>query len=112
MVYELMLREDASVPSDLELLHDNPRSALAVYEAIRDQFGNAVIAILRDDSRITVEELTADIESYEIRTVMEEESQLPSTYRHGRGGDSDLAVGADGYQHGVWKPKNPEDEYN
>jgi hypothetical protein len=111
MVYEIVLKEEATVPYDLELHHDNPRSALEVFEALRGRFGDADVIILRDDVQISAAELASDIESYEIRTIMEEECQLPSTYRHGRGGDSDLAIGTDGYQHGVWRPKNPDDDF-
>lgn len=112
MIYEIVVRKEIAIPYDMELLHDNPLSALEVYKALRMQFADPSIVILRDDVQITAAALASDIETYEIRTIMEEECRLPSTYRHGRGGDSDLAVGSDGYQHAVWRPKNPEDDFS
>jgi hypothetical protein len=112
MIYEIVLRVETAAPYDLELIHDNPHSALDVVEVLRARLRDADVTILRDDVKITAAELVTDVKSYEIRAVMEEDCQLPSTYRHGRGGDSDLAMGVDGYQHGVWKPKNPEDNYD
>lgn len=113
MIYELVLKEDSQVPNDFERSHDNPRSALEACSAIREQFGKESIVIMRDDEiEISEAQLVSDLESYEIQSVMEEETHLPSTYRHGRDGDSDLALGADGNQHGVWKPKNPEDDFS
>ena len=65
---------------------------------------------MRDE--ISEAQLASDLKSYEIQGEREEEIHLPATYRHGRGGDSDLALGADGHQHGVWKPRNPEDDFS
>jgi hypothetical protein len=112
MEYEILLRTMTSLPNDLELLHENPLSACGVFEDLRKRYGEADLAILREGVEITPAELASDVESYEIRRVMEEDSHLPSTYRHGRGGDSDLALGTDGNRHGVWKPMNPEDDYD
>ena len=112
MIYEIVIKDKAAFPDDVELLHDNPRSALETVEALRERLGDVRIVILRDDTAITISQLTLDIESYDIRTVIEEESQLPATYKRGRGGDSDLAIGGDGYRHAVWKPKNPEGDYS
>jgi hypothetical protein len=112
MIYELVLKENSQVPNDFECFHDNPRSALEACSAIREQFTKESIVIMRDEIEITETQLVSDLESYEIQSVMKEETHLPSTYRHGRGGDSDLALGADGNQHGVWKPKNPEDDFS
>jgi len=111
MIYQLVLKEGPQVSDDL-LFHDNPRSALKERAAIREQFGKASIVVMRDEIEISDAELVSDLGSYEIQSVMEEETHLPSTYRHGRDGDSDLARGADGSQHGVWKPKNPEDDFS
>ena len=111
MIYELVLKENTRVSDDLRF-HDNPRSASKACSALREQFGKDSVVVMRDESEISEAQFASDLESYEIQSVMEEETHLPSTYRHGRGGDSDLALGADGNQHGVWKPKNPEDEFS
>jgi len=112
MIYEIKLKGVGVPPDDIELFHDNPLSALETFQSLQKRLGAFEVIILKDDLQITESQLASDIESYEIQIVMEEEIQLPSTYRHGRGGDSDLAVGADGLRHGVWKPSNPEDDYN
>jgi hypothetical protein len=111
MIYELVLKEDLQVSDDL-LFHENPRTASNACLALREQFGKVSIVVKRDKVEISEAQLSSDLDSYEIQRVREEETQLPSTYRLGRGGDSDLALGADGNRHGVWKPKNPEDEFS
>lgn len=53
------------------------------------------------------------IESSDIQSVIEAETRLPSTYRHGLGhGTDDIATGADGEPTKVCGPDNPEDLYN
>jgi hypothetical protein len=83
-----------------------------VFESMRETFGSDAVAILRDGVQITVAQLTLDIEILEIEQVIEQDTLLPSVYRHGRGGDSDLALATDGYTHAVDKPPNPEDNRN
>jgi hypothetical protein len=112
MIYEIKLKGVGVSPDDIDLLHDNPHSALEAFQLLQDRLGSFAVMVLKDDIQITDSELATDIESYDIQIVLEQETQLPSTYRHGRGGDSDLAVGGDGNRHGVWKPRNPEDDYN
>jgi hypothetical protein len=111
LIYELVLLEGPQLSDDL-LFHDNPLSALKACALIREQFGKESIVILKDGIEISETQVVDDLESYEIQSVVEESTHLPSTYRPGRGGDSDLALGADGKQHGVWRPKNPEDDFS
>ncbi|OFW11267.1 MAG: hypothetical protein A3G20_08400 [Acidobacteria bacterium RIFCSPLOWO2_12_FULL_59_11] len=112
MIYEIVVRSQKVVPSDLDLLHDNPLSAQAVCEALRERFGEVDLAILRDGVELTTADLAEDIKSYEIRTAMEEDCRLPPTYRRGRGDERDVALGPGGEPTGVWRPPNPEDDYD
>lgn len=72
---------------------------------MRETFGSDAVAILRDGVQITVTH-SLDIEILEIERVIEQDTLLPSGYRQGRGGDSDLALATDGYAHAVDKPPN------
>lgn len=110
-VYEIIIA-DAAMDPGVELVHENPRTAAVVFESMRETFGSDAVAILRDGVQITVARLTHDIEILEIEHVIEQDTLLPSGYRHGRGGDSDLALATDGYAHAVDKPPNPEDTWN
>ncbi len=57
-------------------------------------------------------EVDKGIKSSDIQSVVEAETRLPSTYRHGLGhGTDDIATGADGKPTKVWGPDNPEDLY-
>ena len=52
------------------------------------------------------------IRSHDIRSLIEEETQLPSTYRHGLGHQTDdVAAGVNGSPTKVAGPDNPEDLY-
>lgn len=49
----------------------------------------------------------------EIQAVIESETRLPSTYRHGLGhGSDDVGTTAGGETASVWGPDNPEDRYS
>jgi hypothetical protein len=111
MVYEILLKQVSAAPDDVETIFDNPYEARDAFESLRDSLGPDAVTLLRDKSIITAAQLAADIESYEIQAVREADTQLPPTYRHGWGRDSDLALGSDGQTHGVWKPDNPENDY-
>lgn len=50
------------------------------------------------------------IRSHDIHSLIESETRLPSTYRHGYGAD-DVAEGVDGLPTKVDRPENPEDLY-
>jgi hypothetical protein len=52
-------------------------------------------------------------QSKDIRSVIEEETRLPSTHQHGFGSQTDdVATGADGQPTKVPGPDNPEDRFN
>lgn len=112
MIYEIRLTPELNVSDDIELFHDNPISAHEVFNDLRKQYGDDDVIILRDDIEITVAQLASDIQSNEIHSAFEEDCRLPSTFRRGRGSDSDLGIGADGGPAAVWKPKNPEDVFS
>ena len=112
MLYEIEGLPQIHVSGDFEGVYDNPKSAKSDLDYLRKQFPGVNLAILRDGVKLTKGELDADIKSYEIQTVREETSRLPSTYRHGRGTErDDVAVGVDGNPTKVWGPDNPEDRY-
>jgi hypothetical protein len=49
----------------------------------------------------------------DIRSVIREETKLPSSHRHGYGHNSDdVAIGSDGQPAKVPAPENPEDRFN
>jgi hypothetical protein len=53
------------------------------------------------------------VKSEDIHSLIEEETQLPSTHRHGYGGwPYDVAVGSDGVPKKVPTPETPEDRFN
>lgn len=110
-LYEIII-QDVVIDPGLELIHEDPRAASFALEFMRQTFGPTAVSVVRDGEPITAVQLAGDIETYEIRQVIEQDTQLPSTYRHGRGGDSDLAFGTDGYAHAVDKPPTPEDNCN
>ncbi len=98
MVYEIKLIENSEVPLDVELLHENPQYALQVCRTIQCEFGEP-FRIFRDSLEITLDRLASEAEAFAIQAVIQEENSLPSNFKHGRGGDSDLTLGANGYQH-------------
>lgn len=110
-LYEIIIADPAIDPG-VELVHDDPRAAVLVFESMRETFGSDAVAILCEGAQITAAQLASDLETCEIERVIEQDVLLPSGYRHGRGGDSDLAFGTDGYAHAVDKPPNPEDDWN
>jgi hypothetical protein len=113
MPYEIQVISRTPLPSDLDLVHDNPRSAKCIYDDLRKQFPQAQLAILKDGVSLAEAELDSDIESYDIQTVREEALRIPPTYRRGRGTESDdVATGVDGNPTKVWGPDNPEDRYD
>ncbi len=58
-------------------------------------------------------EVDKRIKSQEIRSVIEKETLLPSTHRHGFGHQADdVAAGRDGRPTKVPGPENPEDRFN
>jgi hypothetical protein len=113
MVYEIQVISGTPPPSDIDLVHDNPRSVKCVFDYLRKEFPDAQFVVLRDGVRVAKAELDHDIESYDIQTVREEASHIPSTYRRGRGAErDDIATGIDGHPTKVWGPENPEDRYD
>lgn len=58
--------------------------------------------------RCKVEKLIKDDE---IRSLIEQETRLPTTHQHGFGSD-DVATDADGMPTKVHTPENPEDKYS
>lgn len=113
MEYEIRVRSGQDVLGDPDELHDDPRSALRELEYLRKQFPSAQFEILRDGVVITEAQLNLEITSFEIGSVREETSRMPSTYRHGRGtGHDDVAESPDGTPVKVWGPDNPEDRFD
>jgi hypothetical protein len=113
MLYEIQVISQTPLPSDIDLLHDNPRSAKCVSDYLRKQFPQAQLTVFRDGVKLAAAELDGDIESYDIQTVREEASRIPPTYRRGGGAESDdVATGIDGNPTKVWGPDNPEDRYD
>ena len=112
MIYEIVVPPGTEIPPDLDLLSDNPHAVRDALLALRQLLGDIELTVLRDDLRINIDQLAADEESYDIQATMDEDTQLPPTFRAGRTGESDLGRGVDGERHGVWKPRNPEDDYD
>src|SRR6266850_735862 len=112
MPYEILLPHGLSQPSEAELVHDNPVSAKDSYQYLGVMFSNCCLILLRDGKQITEAELESDIQSWEIRSVMADESRLPSTFRHAWPTHSaDVATGPNGETVRVWRPENPEDRF-
>ena len=57
-------------------------------------------------------EVDKRIKNNEIRSVIEQESRLPSTHQHGFGSADDVASGSDGMPTKVHTPENPEDRFS
>ena len=110
-LYEIIIAE-ADIDPGVELVHDDPRVASDVFDSMCETFGVDAVGILCNGCPITSTQLASHIETFGIEQVIEEDTLLPSTYKHGRGGDADLAFGTDGYAHAVDKPPNPEDNWN
>jgi hypothetical protein len=110
MIYEIVLPRHID-DAHFELASDNPHEILETLRALRKQFPQVEPTILRDDLAVDIDDVAADGESYDIQATREQETQLPPTFRDGRTGDSDLGSGTDGERHGVWRPKNPEDDF-
>jgi hypothetical protein len=70
---------------------------------IRYGHGESAAEVENEDELTDADQLLA---------ALEEDGRLPSTYRHGRGGDSDLTIDNEGGVCAVWKPDNPEDDYS
>jgi hypothetical protein len=110
-LYEILIADNDIEPG-VELVHVDPRTAAVIFKSMREALGSDRVAILRDGTQITAAQLASDIETFEIAQVIEQDTLLPSGYRHGRGGDSDLAFGTDGHAHAVDRPRNPEDNWD
>ena len=111
MIYTIVLPPGVEVPEDVELDYDNAVPVQQCLKYLRRKFGDLDFQVERDGKRIDRATLEADERSDKIRNVMEEEIALPGTFRPGWGGASDLGSTADGARHGVWKPPNPEDNF-
>ena len=112
MIYQITGLSGILAPSDIDGAYDNPKSAKSDLMYLRSRFPDAALSILKDGVGLSDDELDAEIESYEIQAVRKEATQLPGTYRHGRGAESDdVALGGDGNPTKVWGPRNPEDRY-
>jgi hypothetical protein len=112
MIYEIKTTPKSDIESDFDLVHDNPKSAKSVLDYLRREFPLVDFTILRDGAISTDTELDADMKSYDIQCTIEDACRLPSTYRHGRGSETDdVTTGADGKPAKVWGPENPLDRY-
>ncbi len=112
MVYKITGVPQGELPPDVEGDYDNAKSAKCHLDHLRKRFPEIDLVILKDGLKLTDIELDADVKPYEIQTEREEACRLPSTYRHGWGGErDDVAIGTDGTPAKVWRPDNPEDEY-
>lgn len=113
MAYEITGLSQVEVPPDIDGVYDNPKSANSDLRHLRRKFPGKNFDILRDGLKLTDAELDADIKSFEIQAVIEKSTQLPATYRPGRGTESDdVATGIDGNPVNVRGPDNPEDRYD
>lgn len=112
MEYEIQVPPQTDIPSDIDLVYDNPKSAKIDLEYMRTRLPDGKFVVLRDGKELTGAQLDADVKSFEIQSVREEATRLPPTYRHGRGVESDdVAIGFDGKPAKVWGPDNPEDRF-
>jgi hypothetical protein len=57
-------------------------------------------------------EVDKRVKDNEIRSVIEQETRLPSTHQHGFGSTDDVAAGTDGMPTKVHTPENPEDRFS
>jgi hypothetical protein len=113
MMYEIAVPAGIKTPPDFELVHDNPKSANENLQELQSLFPQTKFYILRDGTPLRLDQLDADIESYEIAEVREDSCQLPATYRRGWSTTTDeVAKGPDGKPTKVWDPGNPEDRFD
>lgn len=105
-MYEILINNALSEDDT----YDNARDTARAYKSISDLFGAEVVKVLHDGVQITAAQLAADAD---LQTCIDEQTTLPSTYQHGFvGGDSDVALGADGYRHAVEKTPGGEDNWD
>jgi hypothetical protein len=113
MIYEIQVPPGITVPPDLDLVYDNPRSALKDLQELQASFPHSKFDILRDAALLSASELAADLKSYEIAQLIDASCELPSTYRRGWSITTDeVAKGPDGNPTKVWDPENPEDHFD
>ncbi|OFV91127.1 MAG: hypothetical protein A3H28_06805 [Acidobacteria bacterium RIFCSPLOWO2_02_FULL_61_28] len=112
MVYEIQVPPRTDIPSDIDLVYENAKSAKIDFEHLRRLRPGVKFVVLKDGKELTEAQLDADVESCEIQSVREEATRIPPTYRRGRGVESDdVAIGIDGKPAKVWGPDNPEDRF-
>jgi len=98
---------------EVEGAYESPKLAKSDFDNLRKQFPNTQFSVWRDGVKLSDDRLCQDIDSEEIQGVIDDETKLPATYRHGLGhrGD-DVAIGPDEGPVKVWGPENPEDHYD
>ena len=112
MEYEIQVPPQTDIPSDIDLVYDNPKSAKIDLEYLRTRLPGVEFVVFKDHKELTEAQLDADVRSFEIQSVREEATRIPPTYRRGRGVESeDVAIGVDGKPAKVWAPDNPEDRF-
>lgn len=113
MEYKIITTEGLCIPSDVELVHDNPKSLDEALRELSRLFPKIECAVCRDGAPVSRADRFADLKSYEINQAREAESQLPSTHRRGTGAPSDeITIAPDGNPTSVWGPDNPEDRFD
>ena len=112
MVYEIQVPPKTDIPSDIELVYDNAKSANIDLEHLRRRHPGVKFVVLKDGKELTEAQLDADVKSFEIQSIREKATRIPPTYRRGRGVESDdVGIGADGKPVKVWAPDIPEDRF-
>jgi len=108
MLYELALRSDIE---DREPF-DDAQEVKRELDRLRQELPTNSYMILRNGQEITEVELENDIA---ISSTFESASKIPAGYRHGAfGGTDDLGIGPNHERNEpkvLWKPPNPEDDY-
>ena len=111
MIYSIVCCGASPLDLDLPLEWDNPYDAELAFRKLRELYPDVDFTLLKNGQPPSESELAADIESRVTQLTRTDELHLSHTHRPGRGGDADIALGADGQRHGVWRPANPDDRF-
>ena len=116
MLYEIMYDSGGLMhrftSQDVEGSYETAKSAESDLDYLRKRFPDTQFSVWRDGIRLSQDQLHEKVKSEEMQELIEDETELPATYRHGLGHQSDdVAIGPKGEPVKVWGPENPEDPY-
>ena len=112
-MFEIIGLRPEQLPDDIDGVYEDLRAAKVDLDYLRKLHPEIPFSITKDGVKLTDSELVAELRNFDIDTVMESQSRLPSTYRRGGGHErDDVAIGKDGQPTKVWGPDNPEDRHD